>query len=73
MAAVNMLTCLSSMATYPNIVQWRRMELTRKRDENHHNNRNWVQRERMNPNANHWHLASPSDIANLKRQGASNR
>jgi hypothetical protein len=73
MAAVNMLTCLSSMATYPNIVQWRRLEFTRKRDEDHHNNRNWVQRERMDPNANHWHLASPSEIANLKRQGAANR
>ena len=73
MAALEMLTCLSSMATYPNIVQWRRMEFSRKRDENHRNNRNWVQRERMNPNANHWHLASPTDIANLKRQGAANR
>jgi hypothetical protein len=73
MAAINMLMCLWSMATYPNIVQWRRMEFSRKRDENHQNNRNWVQRERMNPNANHWHLASPTDIANLKRQGAANR
>ena len=27
----------------------------------------------MNPNANHWHLASPTDISNLKRQGAANR
>ena len=28
--------------------------------------------ERMNPNANHWFLASPAEIANLKRQGAAN-
>jgi hypothetical protein len=51
MAAVNISTCLSSMATYPNIVQWRRLEFTCKRDEDHHNNRKGYN---GNPNANHW-------------------
>lgn len=52
-AAEAMQTCLSSLATYPTIVQWRRIEFTRRRDEGYRNSRPWVQRERMNPNANH--------------------
>ena len=39
MAHVTMQTCLTSLVTYPTIVQWRRTEFTRKRDEGYTNSR----------------------------------
>jgi hypothetical protein len=40
-AAEAMQTCLSSLAIYPTIVQWRRIEFTRRRDEGYRNSRPW--------------------------------
>ena len=42
-------------------------------ENNYRNNRPWTSRERMNPNAHHWTMATSAQIATLKRQGAAKR